>query len=48
MPRHSSPARRPRSPDLQRQIGITEDQLSVLLGRNPDAILRTQSSEIKR
>ena len=35
-------------PDLQRQIGITEDQLSVLLGRNPDAILRTQSSEIKR
>ena len=35
-------------PDLQRQIGITEDQLSVLLGRNPDAILRTQSGEIKR
>ena len=35
-------------PDLQRQIGITEDQLSVLLGRNPDAILRTQSSQIAR
>ena len=35
-------------PDLQRQIGITEDQLSVLLGRNPDAILRTQSSQITR
>lgn len=27
-------------PDLQRQIGQTEDQLSVLLGHNPDAILR--------
>jgi outer membrane protein, multidrug efflux system len=27
-------------PDLKRQIGQTEDQLSVLLGHNPDAILR--------
>jgi multidrug efflux system outer membrane protein len=27
-------------PELQRQIGLTEDQLSVLLGHNPDAILR--------
>jgi len=27
-------------PELQRQIGITEDQLSVLLGHNPEAILR--------
>lgn len=35
-------------PDLQRQIGISEDQLSVLLGRNPDAILRTESSQLKR
>ena len=28
-------------PDLQRQIGLTEDQLSVLLGHNPDQVLRT-------
>jgi len=34
-------------PDLQRQIGIAEDQLSVLLGRNPDAILRAESSQLK-
>jgi outer membrane protein, multidrug efflux system len=27
-------------PDLQRQIGQTENQLSVLLGHNPDRILR--------
>jgi multidrug efflux system outer membrane protein len=27
-------------PDLQRRIGQTEDQLSVLLGRNPDRIVR--------
>jgi multidrug efflux system outer membrane protein len=27
-------------PDLKRQIGQTEDQLSVLLGHNPDSILR--------
>jgi multidrug efflux system outer membrane protein len=32
-------------PDLQRLIGITEDQLSVLLGRNPDAIMR--ASQLK-
>jgi len=35
-------------PDLQRQIGITEDQLSVLLGHNPDAVLRTESGQLKR
>jgi multidrug efflux system outer membrane protein len=35
-------------PDLQRQIGITEDQLSVLLGHNPDAVLRTESGLLKR
>ncbi len=35
-------------PDLQRQIGISEDQLSVLLGRNPDAILRTENDRLKR
>jgi multidrug efflux system outer membrane protein len=35
-------------PDLQRQIGIAEDQLSVLLGRNPDQILRTENSQLKR
>ncbi|MDB5977003.1 MAG: efflux transporter outer rane subunit [Nevskia sp.] len=35
-------------PDLQRQIGISEDQLSVLLGRNPDDVLRTESSQLKR
>lgn len=34
-------------PDLQRQIGIAENQLSVLLGRNPDAILRSESSQLK-
>lgn len=34
-------------PDLQRQIGIAEDQLSVLLGRYPDEIQRTQTSEAK-
>ena len=33
-------------PDLQRQIGIAEDQLSVLLGRNPDAILRNPSGQL--
>lgn len=35
-------------PDLQRQIGIAEDQLSVLLDRNPDQIVRTESSELRR
>jgi outer membrane protein, multidrug efflux system len=35
-------------PDLQRQIGLAEDQLSVLLGRNPDEILRTESQQLKR
>jgi multidrug efflux system outer membrane protein len=35
-------------PDLQRQIGIAEDQLSVLLGRNPDAILRPENNQLKR
>src|SRR6202047_3572188 len=35
-------------PDLQRQIGIAEDQLSVLLGRHPDAILRTENDRLKR
>jgi multidrug efflux system outer membrane protein len=35
-------------PDLQRQIGITEDQLSVLLGRNPDEILRADNRQLKR
>jgi multidrug efflux system outer membrane protein len=34
-------------PELQRQIGIAEDQLSVLLGRNPDSILRAESSPLK-
>jgi outer membrane protein, multidrug efflux system len=34
-------------PDLQRQIGIAEDQLSVLLGRNPDEIVRTSTGELK-
>jgi outer membrane protein, multidrug efflux system len=34
-------------PDLQRQIGIAEDQLSVLLGRNPDEIVRTGTAELK-
>jgi multidrug efflux system outer membrane protein len=28
-------------PELRRQIGLTEDQLSVLLGHNPDEVLRT-------
>lgn len=32
-------------PDLQRQIGIAEDQLSVLLGHNPHEIVRTRTSE---
>ena len=35
-------------PDLQRQIGIAEDQLSVLLGRNPDEILRPENNQLKR
>src|SRR5438445_7662779 len=35
-------------PDLQRQIGIAEDQLSVLLDRNPDQIVRTESSQLRR
>jgi multidrug efflux system outer membrane protein len=35
-------------PDLERQIGISEDQLSVLLGRNPDEILRTDNRQLKR
>lgn len=35
-------------PDLQRQIGITEDQLSVLLGHNPDTVTRTESGQLKR
>jgi multidrug efflux system outer membrane protein len=35
-------------PDLQRQIGQTEDQLSVLLGRSPDAVLRNDDGAIKR
>src|SRR5246127_4459593 len=35
-------------PHLQRQIGIIEDQLSVLLGRNPDEILRTDNQQLKR
>lgn len=35
-------------PDLQRQIGQTEDQLSVLLGRNPDAVLRNADGQLRR
>jgi multidrug efflux system outer membrane protein len=35
-------------PDLERQIGISEDQLSVLLGRNPDEILRADNHPLKR
>ena len=35
-------------PDLQRQIGQTEDQLSVLLGRNPDAVLRNSDGQLRR
>jgi multidrug efflux system outer membrane protein len=34
-------------PDLQRQIGIAEDQLSVLLGRNPQEVVRTGTGELK-
>ena len=32
-------------PDLQRQIGIAEDQLSVLLSHNPHEIVRARTSE---
>ena len=35
-------------PELQRQLGQTEDQLSVLLGQNPDAVLRNQTGALKR
>jgi outer membrane protein, multidrug efflux system len=35
-------------PDLQRQIGQAEDQLSVLLGHNPDGIVRNTDGELKR
>ncbi|HXA34736.1 MAG TPA: efflux transporter outer membrane subunit [Steroidobacteraceae bacterium] len=35
-------------PDLLRQIGQTEDQLSVLLGHNPDRILRKEVREADR
>jgi outer membrane protein, multidrug efflux system len=35
-------------PDLERQIAQTEDQLSVLLGRNPDGVLRNTEGELKR
>jgi outer membrane protein, multidrug efflux system len=35
-------------PDLQRQIGQTEDQLSVLLGSSPDAVLRSNDGQLKR
>jgi multidrug efflux system outer membrane protein len=35
-------------PDLQRQIGQTEDQLSVLLGSSPDAVLRSDDGQLKR
>lgn len=35
-------------PDLQRQIGQTEDQMSVLLGHNPDSVLRNPEGELKR
>jgi outer membrane protein, multidrug efflux system len=35
-------------PDLQRQIGQTEDQLSVLLGSSPDAVLRGNDGQLKR
>jgi len=31
-------------PDLERQVAQTEDQLSVLLGHNPDAVLRTANA----
>jgi multidrug efflux system outer membrane protein len=35
-------------PDLQRQIGQAEDQLSVLLARNPDAVLRNPDGQLRR
>lgn len=35
-------------PDLQRQIGQAEDQLSVLLGRSPDAVLRNPKGALRR
>ncbi len=35
-------------PDLQRLIGQSEDQLSVLLGRSPDPVLRNGDGELKR
>jgi multidrug efflux system outer membrane protein len=35
-------------PDLKRRIGQTEDQLSVLLGHNPDGILRRDLQEGER
>jgi outer membrane protein, multidrug efflux system len=35
-------------PDLQRQIGQTEDQLSVLLGQSPDSVLRNDEGQLKR
>lgn len=34
-------------PDLERRIAQAEDQLSVLLGHNPDAVLRTADGAIK-
>jgi multidrug efflux system outer membrane protein len=34
-------------PDLERQIALLEDQLSVLLGHNPGAILRNANGELK-
>lgn len=35
-------------PDLERQIAQTEDQLSVLLGKNPDAITRSVREGVLR
>lgn len=35
-------------PELQRQIGIAENQISVLLGHNPDNILRTAGGQPRR
>lgn len=35
-------------PDLQRQIAQAEDQLSVLLGHNPDDIVRNTDGELQR
>jgi outer membrane protein, multidrug efflux system len=35
-------------PDLQRQIAQQEDALSVLLGHNPDEVLRSTDGELKR